>query len=85
VTLPISERAINAVMDALRQVAPENNYYTDAGRRVSREVQSPETGDSPQLLVFEEGEEVTGGAANNTLMSVTLSLIVATRTARSRA
>jgi hypothetical protein len=71
-TLPISERAMQAVMAQLQTITMANGYNTDVGSAMFRERISFEIEDLPAGSVFETSEAPAGGSAtdNNASMLI---------------
>lgn len=67
-SLPVSERVLNAIVARLQEITLSNGYNTDAGSKTFRAKRTFDTGDLPGCSVWDSGEETEQGSSNHSAM-----------------
>jgi hypothetical protein len=72
--IPLSERALRAIVCRLQKIRRPGGFNSDAGRNVVREGESTGSDDLPWISVFEVGEQPSDGAGNQGSWTMALSV-----------
>lgn len=75
-SLPISERALRAIVCRLKRIRRAGGFATDAGTTVVREGESVTSDSLPWLSVFDGGETPDAGEGNRAAMNMRLAVEV---------